>query len=272
MIAALAEGASRLANFSTSADCGATLSCLQLLGAGIEREGNEVVIHGVGADGLRAPLKPLDCANSATTMRLLAGILAGHNFNATLTGDDSLRSRPMQRIIEPLRMMGANVSSNDGRAPLMIEGRRPLKAVNYELLVASAQVKSCILFAGVSAEGQTEVVEDSVTRDHTERMLRWFGVPIEVRVGERDGSRVTRVDGGARFNARDVAIRGDISSAAYFIAAAALLSGSSLEIANVGINPTRVLFLKQMRSFGFDVTVNDTREQCNEIVGTVRRS
>jgi 3-phosphoshikimate 1-carboxyvinyltransferase len=270
MIAALAEGTSRLVNFSTSADCGATLSCLQQLGADIEREGNEVVIHGVGADGLRAPLKPLDCANSATTMRLLAGIVAGHNFTTTLTGDDSLRSRPMQRIIEPLRMMGANVSSNDGRAPLMIEGRRPLKAINYELQVASAQVKSCILFAGLSAEGQTEVVEDSVTRDHTERMLRWFGVSIEVREGEREGPCVTRVDGGARFNARDVAIPGDISSATYFIAAAALLSGSSLEIANVGINPTRILFLKQMRSFGFDVTVNDAREQCNEIVGTVR--
>jgi 3-phosphoshikimate 1-carboxyvinyltransferase len=270
MIAALAEGTSRLVNFSTSADCGATLSCLQQLGAGIEREGNQVVIHGVGPDGLRAPLKPLDCANSATTMRLLAGIVAGHNFTTTLTGDDSLRARPMQRIIEPLRMMGANVSSNGARAPLMIEGRRPLKTINYELLVASAQVKSCILFAGLSAEGQTQVVEDSVTRDHTERMMRWFGVPIEVREGEREGPRVTRVDGGARFNARDVAIPGDISSAAYFIAAAALLSGSSLKIADVGINPTRVLFLKQMRSFGFDVTVNEAREQCNEIVGTVR--
>jgi 3-phosphoshikimate 1-carboxyvinyltransferase len=270
LIAALAEGTSRLVNFSSSADCGATLSCLQQLGVGIEREGHEVVIHGIGADGLRAPLKPLDCANSATTMRLLAGILAGHNFTSTLTGDASLRSRPMQRIIEPLRMMGANVSSDDGCAPLMIEGRHPLKAINYELLVASAQVKSCILLAGLSAKGQTKVIENSVTRDHTERMLRWFGVSIEVREGEREGSRTVTAEGPARIGARDVTIPGDLSSAAYFIAAVALLSGSSLEIANVGINPTRIPFLKQMRSFGFDVTINDAREQCNEPVGTVR--
>lgn len=269
MTAALAEGTSRIVNFSTSADCGATLSCLQELGVGIEREGNQVVIQGVGADGFRAPLKPLDCANSATTMRLLAGILAGHSFTSTLTGDASLCSRPMERIIEPLRMMGANISANDGRAPLMIARRRPLKAIGYELLGASAQVKSCILLAGLNAEGQTEVIEDSATRDHTERMLRWFGVPIEEGDGEREGSRVVRVNGGARFAARDVSIPGDISSAAYFIAGAALLSGSSLEIANVGVNPTRVLFLKQMRSLSFDITLNDAREQCNEPVGTV---
>ena len=159
MIAALAQGTSSIRNFSTSADCAATLSCLKALGVAIERDNAALVITGVGIDGLREPKAPLDCGNSGTTMRLLAGILAGQNFTSTLTGDDSLRSRPMQRIIEPLQMMGANISSRDGRAPLLIKGHGDLNAISYELLVASAQVKSCILLAGLSAEGRTEVIE-----------------------------------------------------------------------------------------------------------------
>ena len=271
MMAALAEGASRLRNYSTSADCAATLSCLQQLGVRIERAGNDVMIHGVGADGLRAPAAPLDCGNSGTTMRLLAGILTGQNFSSTLTGDESLRSRPMQRIIEPLQMMGARVSCDNGRAPLTIQGSRSLQAIEYELLVASAQVKSCILLAGLYADGRTEVIENEVTRDHTERMLRWFGVPIETGAAERESmnARFAAVQGPAQFKARDVSIPGDISSAAYFIAAAALLSGSSLEVRAVGVNPTRVLFLKQMRALGLDVGITDSREESNEPVGVV---
>jgi 3-phosphoshikimate 1-carboxyvinyltransferase len=267
MIAALAQGPSRIGNFPNSADCAATVSCLTQLGVSIQRDDHELLVHGAGANGLRAPVAPLDCANSGTTMRLLAGILAGQNFKSTLIGDGSLRSRPMARIIEPLRMMGARISSNDGRAPLLIEGHKPLKAINYDLLVASAQVKSCILLAGLSAAGQTEVAENEPTRDHTERMLRWFGVPLEVR--DVGGLRAVAVAGPAHFNARDVSIPGDISSAAYFIAAAALLSGSSLEIANVSVNPTRVIFLERLRSSGFDVAVSDVREECNEPVGTI---
>jgi 3-phosphoshikimate 1-carboxyvinyltransferase len=270
MIAALAEGACRIKNFSKSADCAVTLACLAKLGVSIERRGYELFVHGVGANGLRAPDERLDCGNSGTTMRLLAGILAGQNFKSTLIGDESLRLRPMARIIEPLRMMGANVSSSDGRAPLVIEGHKPLKAINYDLRVASAQVKSCILLAGVNAEGRTEIIEHDVTRDHTERMLRWFGVPIEV--SDIQGSRAVAVDGPPRLNARDVSIPGDVSSAAYFIAAAALLPGSSLEITQVGVNPTRVMFLEQLRSLGFDVAVSGVREECNEPVGTIRVS
>src|SRR5258708_18500875 len=153
MIAALADGTSRLQNVPHSADCEATLSCLTKLGVSIERRGNELLVHGVGANGLRAPTEPLDCTNSGTTMRLLAGILAGQDFKSTLTGDASLRSRPMQRIIEPLQMMGARISSNGGRAPLLIHGHKGLDAISYELLVASAQVKSCILLAGLSGRG-----------------------------------------------------------------------------------------------------------------------
>ena len=270
MIAALAAGASRISNFSTSADCAATLSCLEQLGVDIARADNEVLIQGMGMDGLRESLAPLDCRNSGTTMRLLAGILAGQEFKSTLTGDESLWSRPMQRIIEPLQMMGAKISSNSGCAPLTIEGHRPLQPISYELLVASAQVKSCILFAGLKANGRTEVTEEFVTRDHTERMLNWFGVPVAVRNGEREGSRTAAVEGPARFKAHDVSVSGDISSAGYFLAAAALLPDSLIEIPNVGVNPTRTLYLKQLRAFGFDVEISDTREECNEPTGTIR--
>ena len=270
MLAALADGTSRIKNFSTSADCAATLSCLRQLGVELEREGSDVVVHGLGAEGLRAPREPLDCGNSGTTMRLLAGILAGQNFTSNLTGDESLRSRPMERIIEPLKMMGANISAPDGRAPLSIQGRKPLNAISYELLVASAQVKSGILFAGLSASGRTEVTEDEITRDHTERLLRWFDIRSEVKSGDREGSRVAAIEGPASFKARDVSIPGDISAAAYFIAAAALLDGSALEITSVGLNPTRALFLNQMQALGFDATMADELEECNETVGAVR--
>jgi len=270
MIAALADGTSRLSNFSNSADCEATLSCLTRLGVSIEGDCDDLRVHGAGAEGLRVPAEPLDCSNSGTTMRLLAGILAGQNFKSTLTGDASLRSRPMARIIEPLRMMDAGISSNDGRAPLIIAGHRPLKAINYDLPIASAQVKSCLLLAGLNADGRTEIIEHEVTRDHTERMLRWFGVPLETR--DVEGSRAVAIGGPARLSARDVSIPGDISSAAFFIAAAALLRGSSFEITDVGVNPTRATFLEQLRSFGFDVAVRDVREECREAVGTVRVS
>jgi len=272
MIAALAEGASSIRNFSTSADSAATLSCLQALGVPIERNGESLVISGVGIDGLREPKAPLDCGNSGTTMRLLAGILAGQSFTTTLTGDDSLCSRPMQRIIEPLRMMGASISSNNGRAPLVIRGRGGLSSISYELLIASAQVKSCILLAGLSAEGRTEVIERQTTRDHTERMLLSFGVQIETGETEHKGehARFAAVNGPARLNARDVFIPGDVSSAAFFVAAGALLPGSSLKIGDVGVNPTRALFLEQLRGMGLDVEIAAVREEYNEPVGEIQ--
>src|SRR6266404_5214889 len=199
MIAALADGTSRLRNFSNSADCEATHSCLTRLGVSIERDRDDLRVHGAGAEGLRVPAEPLDCANSGTTMRLLAGILAGQNFKSTLTGDESLCSRPMARIIEPLTMMGAIINSDDGHAPLTITGQRFLKAISYDLLVASAQVKSCILFAGLNAKGCTEVTEEFITRDHTERMLNHLRVPVETRAGTHEGSQITSVKGPARF-------------------------------------------------------------------------
>ena len=270
MIAALANGTSHIRNFSTSEDCAATLRCLERLGVLIARKSGEVVVQGTGISGLSPPKEPLDCGNSGTTMRLLAGILAGQDFEASLTGDESLRSRPMQRIIEPLGMMGADVSSNDGRPPLTIRGRSLLRPIDYELLVASAQVKSAILLAGLNAFGQTKVVEQTPTRDHTERALRWFGVAVEHGDAPKEGSTFASVTGPASLTARDVDVPGDISSAAYFIAAAALLEGSSLEIVNVGLNPGRVGFLNVVKSSGLNVNFEVLREQGNEPVGVVR--
>ena len=274
MIAALARGTSRIKNYSTSADCAATLSCLRDLGVLIEQTADEILIHGAGNNGLRAPSKALDCNNSGTTMRLLAGILAGQNFRSTLTGDESLRSRPMQRVIEPLEMMGAQISSDKGRAPMTIAGRRPLQPISYELLVSSAQVKSCILLAGLHAGGQTTVIENEVTRDHTERMLKLFGAAIETGAAEREprGARYATVSGAAELQAQEISIPGDISSAVYFVAAAALLSGSSLEISGVGLNPTRVLFLQQLQALGFDLTIAATNEGANEPAGLIKVS
>ena len=267
LIAAVAEGPSRLRNYSTSQDCAATLACLQDLGVLIDRRGAEVLIHGAGKKGLRAPEGELDCANSGTTMRLLAGILAGQSFVSTLTGDESLRSRPMQRVAEPLGMMGAQVSSVAGRAPLTIEGRHSLTAIDYELLIASAQVKSCILLAALNAKGKTTVTENEVTRDHTERMLKWFGAPVETgRQGEH--ARFATVTGPVELSARDFSIPGDVSSAAYFIAAAAMLPQSSLEISDVGLNPTRVAFLGHLGEFG-SIEVTNPREEAHEPVGTI---
>jgi len=189
-----------------------------------------------------------------------------------LTGDESLRSRPMQRIIEPLEMMGANISSNDGRAPLTIRGSKRLKAINYELLVASAQVKSCILLGGLPAEGKTTVIENEATRDHTERMLKLFGANIETGKPEREpeNARFASLDGRAQLHACDVDVPGDISSAAYFIAAAALLPESFLEVNRVGLNETRAAFIETLQQLGSNVVIDDLGVQSNEPVGSVR--
>lgn len=256
ILSALGRGRARIENFSTSEDCTATLNCLRQLGVQIERDGNSVVIEGVGLKGLRAPLAALDCGNSGSTMRLLAGVLAGQDFVSTLTGDESLRSRPMKRIIEPLEMMGARISSADGRAPLQITGRSPLHAISYEMVVESAQVKSCILLAGLNAEGRTEVIErEGATRDHTERMMRILWLPLERRLIQRNNAmkEAISIEGGKQFKVKGGAVPGDISSAAFFIAAASLLPGSNLRIREVGLNPTRKQALSVFRSLGVDV-------------------
>jgi 3-phosphoshikimate 1-carboxyvinyltransferase len=260
IMAALSSGRTVIRNYASSEDCAHTLSCLGALGVRVEREGATVSVTGRGDEGLCAPQSPLDCGNSGTTMRMLAGVLAGQGFTSVLTGDDSLRSRPMRRVIEPLERMGAHVNAHDGRAPLTIEGRRPLRAIRYEMPVASAQVKSCVLLAGLQAEGRTEVFErGGPVRDHTERMLRWFGVEPETTHAEDDGQSFDRfsVEGPARLFGRDGTVPGDISSAVFFLAAAALLPGSELLIEGVGLNPTRTRVLSTLSGFGADLQAED---------------
>ena len=276
IIAALAEtGArSRLTNYSTSADCASTLACLSALGVRIERrEGDTVEIEGAGLSWTHAPRAPLDCGNSGTSMRLLAGLLAGQPFAATLTGDASLCSRPMKRIIEPLELMGARISSEAGRAPLRIEGRAPLTAISYALPVASAQVKSCVLLAGLNAGGRTEVIEAlGATRDHTERLLLLFGADVKwgSRVIEGRGVETILIQTPVNLHAQDCSIAGDISSAAFFMVAAALLGGSDVTLAQVGLNPTRTGILDTLQRLGADVVVADMRVESGESVGELR--
>ena len=284
IIASLARGRTRVHNFSTSADCASTLECLHRLGIGVEREGDTVTVDGAGGEeagrwSFRAPEGALDCGNSGTTMRLLAGVLAAQDFAATLTGDSSLKRRPMRRVVEPLELMGARVLTEEGHAPLRVEGRRPLRAVSYEMPVASAQVKSCLLLAGLGAEGDTRVVETSgPTRDHTERLLEWFGARVRVQdSSEPDGlhklsARQTSVtlEGPAHLRARDVTVPGDISSAAFLLAAGALLPESDLSVDGVGLNPTRAAIVRALRALGADLRVVNARDECNELVGGVR--
>lgn len=264
ILSSIAAGRTRITNFSTSADCTATLDCLAALGVNIECDDETVTIIGSGKYGLISPTQNLDCGNSGTTMRLLSGILAGQDFISTLVGDKSLQSRPMKRIIAPLTEMGASLSSNNGRAPLIITGSNPLKAIEYILPVASAQIKSCVLLAGLYARGETTVIETTPSRDHTERILDWFGVKVRC-----EDSRIT-VSGDSELAAHDFDIPCDISAASFFIAAAACLKGSDITLANVGVNPTRRAFLDLLRDLSADIELSDERQISNEPTAKIR--
>ena len=268
LLAALAQGETRIENFATSADCASTLGCLQNLGVEIRREDSTIWINGKGKNGLRAPTGDLDCGNSGTTMRLLAGILAGQNFDSVLTGDESLSTRPMLRVIEPLAQMGAKIEAENNRAPLAIYGKYPLAPVVYRLPVASAQVKSCVLLAGLFAAGKTAVIETVATRNHTENMLKFFGAETE-EVFENNSHRIT-ISGDSELTAKHFSVPSDVSSAAFFLVAASCLPGSKLLLQNVGLNPTRRAALDVLQNFGADIEILDEAEICNEIVGDLR--
>ena len=268
IFSALAAGTTRITNYASSEDCRSTVDCLAALGVTAEFSGSTLTVGGVGKNGLAASASPLDCGNSGTTMRLMAGVLAGQPFRSTLVGDASLQKRPMRRVADPLEQMGAAIASTDGRAPLTIDGKQPLASIEYRLPVASAQIKSCILLAGLNARGRTTVIEPVPTRDHTERMLRWFGVDV-TREERPDGAAIS-VSGDAELAARDLNIPSDISSAAFLIAAAAGLAGSELEIANVGLNPTRTAVLEAFRGLGARIEIADMTDSSNEPAGTIR--
>ncbi|HKZ03607.1 MAG TPA: 3-phosphoshikimate 1-carboxyvinyltransferase, partial [Pyrinomonadaceae bacterium] len=268
IVASLARGPSIITNFSHSQDCASTLNCLRDIGVSVAAEGNTWRVLGQGLGDFTRPAKSLDCGNSGSTMRMLAGLLAGQDFTSELTGDQSLSSRPMRRIIEPLEMMGAQIESQDGKPPLRISGSRPLRSIHYELPVASAQVKSCVLLAGLHADGRTAVIERVRTRDHTERMLSWYEAPIEVRDKANCDAEISIV-GGTPFFGREVGIPGDLSSAAVIVAAAALLPGSNLTINALSLNRTRTQFLSELNSLGAEITFEEVRDIYNEPVGNV---
>lgn len=263
MLGAIARGRSLIKSLSPGGDVQSTLKCLSALGVKLEisRTGGKesVAIYGRGLYGLKPPKSTLDAGNSGTTMRLLAGILAGQPFPSTLSGDESLKRRPMGRIIEPLERMGARIESHKGRAPLTIRGGR-LKGICYELPVASAQVKSCLLLAGLYAQGETIVVEPIPTRDHTERLLERLGADLR-----REGNELT-VIGGRELEGFEMEVPGDLSSAAFLIAAATLVPKSELVIHDVGVNPTRTGFLECLRAMGEEVEVLREWEQGGEPV------
>ncbi len=271
LIAALANGNSTISNFSTGADCAATIACLQALGVSITEKDGNLIVNGVGRQGFKPAVAPLDCGNSGSTMRMLAGVLAGQNFTTTLIGDESLSARPMTRVIEPLEAMGATIRSHNGRPPLTIIGSKSLQPIAYDLPVSSAQVKSCILFAALNAAGVTKVSESLVkSRDHTELMLQWFGASLSLQT--LGPTHVVSVEGPADFSARPITVPGDISSAAYFVTAAALLPNSELLIQDVGLNGTRTEFLSLLKSLGLTIDLVHTRDESNESQGNIRVS
>lgn len=261
MLGALAEGVTRVRGFLEGEDTRATARVFEQLGVRIEvSSASERIVHGVGLRGLRAPMAPLDCGNAGTGMRLLAGVLAAQPFDSVLIGDASLSRRPMRRVIDPLERMGAAIDAEDGLPPLRIRGGRTLRGIEYALPVASAQVKSAVLLAGLYAQGTTRVVEPHPTRDYTERMLAAFGWPVQFSAG------IVRLEGGHRLHATDVDVPADFSSAAFFLVAASVVPGSALCIEAVGMNPRRTGLLAALRLMGADIEVRDAREQGGEPV------
>ncbi|MDI6816740.1 MAG: 3-phosphoshikimate 1-carboxyvinyltransferase [Actinomycetota bacterium] len=260
MFGALAESVTHVTGFLAADDCISTMHCFEALGVEIERlSETELKVHGVGLKGLTEPSVILDTGNSGTTTRILTGILAGQNVFAVMTGDASIRKRPMARVVEPLRLMGAQIWGRGGGTyvPLAINGAA-LKGITYDLPVASAQIKTCLLMAGLLAEGETILTEPSKSRDHTERMLELFGARLSI-----DGNRYT-ITGGQQLKAAQVDVPGDISSAAFFMVAALIAGDSSVIIENVGVNPTRTGVLDALDAMGAGISLSDVRDISNE--------
>ena len=262
MLSAIAEGTSYIRGFLEGEDTRATAAVLAQLGVSIESpSAGERIVRGVGLHGLRGSSKPLDCGNAGTGMRLLTGLLAGQSFDSTLIGDESLSKRPMRRVTDPLAKMGAHIDTHDGLPPLHVHGCQKLHGIRYELPVASAQIKSALLLAGLYADGWTEVIEPHPTRDYTERMLAAFGWPIEFSPGR------AKLEGGHRLKATDVLVPADFSSAAFFLVAASIVPGSIVHLPAVGLNPRRTGLLEALRLMGADIRIEKQSESGGEIIG-----
>ena len=269
MLGSLAEGVTHVTGFLNGEDCIATMNAFRAMGVEIEEnESTKLTIHGVGMKGLNAPISDLDMGNSGTAMRLMTGILAGQNFDSTLMGDKSLSTRPMNRITKPLISMGATIETEDeGRPPLRIKGGNTLAGIHYALPMASAQVKSAVLLAGLYASGETSVTEPGITRDHSERMLRGFGYNVETSGDKNDHMSL---QGGGKLTACDIDVPADISSAAFFMVGASIAKDSDLTLEHVGINPTRTGVIDILKLMGADITLLNQQEVGGEPVADIR--
>ena len=264
MLASIADGLSVIHNYSSGADCHSTLACMRALGVEIVVEDRDVIVAGRGLRGLRAASAPLDAGNSGSTIRMLSGILAGQSFTTRIGGDESLSKRPMLRVMAPLAQMGARIKASGGQfPPLEITGGL-LRAIEYAMPVASAQVKSCVLLAGLYADGETSVIELATTRDHTEVALREFGVPVTSA-----GSRIS-LRGPGQLEARELNVPGDLSSAAFFLVAAGIVPGSRVTLPGIGVNPTRATLLDFLASSGVQISILDATMQNGEPVADLQ--
>ena len=266
MLGSIAEGVTRVSGFLEGEDSLATLNAFRDMGVQIERNGSNVVIHGVGMRGLKEPKNPLNLGNSGTSIRLMSGLLSAQNFDSKLCGDESLSTRPMGRVINPLREMGADIFGDDSRPPLTIKGGSKLSGIEYTLPVASAQIKSCLLLAGLYGEGITTVIENGISRDHTERMLRGFGYDVT-----SSNNRIS-LEGGGSLKGCNIEVPSDISSAAFFMVAGCISKDSSITLNSVNINPTRTGVIDILKLMGGNIELINQRLQAGELIADIKVS
>ena len=264
ILGSISNGITSVSGFLEGEDSLATLNAFKSMGVKIERNGSNVVIHGVGMKGLEEPKNPLYVGNSGTSIRLMSGLLSAQSFNTVLCGDESLSKRPMGRIIEPLRQMGADISGVDSKPPLSIKGGKQLSAIEYTLPVASAQIKSCVLLAGLYCEGKTSVIENGISRDHTERMLKGFGYDVT------SSNNIISLVGGGSLKGNDIEVPSDISSAAFFMVAGCISENSSLLLNSVNINPTRIGVIEILKLMGGNIQLLNQRLQAGELISDIK--
>ena len=253
MLGSIATGITKVSGFLQGEDSLATLNSFKEMGVQIDRQGSNVIINGVGMHGLKEPTKPLNLGNSGTSIRLMSGLLSAQDFDSELCGDESLSKRPMARVIEPLSRMGADISGSDSKPPLIIKGGKKLSSLKYTLPVASAQIKSCLLLAGLYADGETHVIENGISRDHTERMLRGFGYKVNTSPGE------VSILGGGSLKACNIEVPSDISSSAFFMVAASIAKEADITLLAVNVNPTRTGVIDILRLMGANIVLNNER-------------
>ncbi len=266
MLGSIANGVTRVSGFLEGEDSLATLNAFKGMGVEIDRNGSNLLINGVGISGLKEPKNPLNLGNSGTSIRLMSGLLSAQNFDSELCGDESLSKRPMGRVIEPLRLMGADISGNDSKPPLFIKGGKQLSSIEYTLPVASAQIKSCLLLAGLYSKGMTTIIENGVSRDHTERMLKGFGYDVT------SSSNKISLLGGGSLQGCDIEVPSDISSAAFFMVAACISNNSSILLKAVNINPTRTGVIDILKLMGGSIEILNERVQAGELIADIHVS